>query len=126
MDIGISWEKLVTMASREVEKTVRALPPELRTEAEQVPVLYEAVPSAALQAEGIEADTLGLFTGGAFPDGETNRDPLPTQITLYLENLWELAEGDVEIYREEVRITLMHELGHYLGLDEEDLDERGL
>lgn len=126
MDQGITWEKLLSMASREVEKTIRALPPELRTEAEKVPVLYEEIPSEALQAEGIEADTLGLFTGGALPDSESNRDPMPTQITLYLENLWELAEGDVDLYREEVRITLVHELGHYLGLDEDDLDERGL
>ena len=36
------------------------------------------------------------------------------------------VEGDEEEFRFEVRTTLMHELGHYLGLDEEELDERGL
>lgn len=126
MDTAIPWEKLLAIGSREVEKTVRALPPELRAEAEQVPVLYEPVPSEELQAEGFGLETLGLFTGGAFPDGETSSDPLPTEIILFLETLWKYAEGDEEIYRQEVRVTFMHELGHYLGLDEDDLEERGL
>ena len=33
---------------------------------------------------------------------------------------------DETTYRQEVRTTLLHELGHYLGLDEDDLDDRGL
>jgi predicted Zn-dependent protease with MMP-like domain len=45
---------------------------------------------------------------------------------LYLENILELSEGDVEFFREDVRDTFLHELGHYLGLDEDDLTERGL
>jgi predicted Zn-dependent protease with MMP-like domain len=35
----------------------------------------------------------------------------------------EAVESD---FREEVRITFLHELGHYLGLNEEDISERGL
>ena len=34
--------------------------------------------------------------------------------------------GDEADYKEEVRITYFHELGHYLGLEEDDLEERGL
>lgn len=51
---------------------------------------------------------------------------MPPQIILFLENIWEYAEGDAGVYRVEVRTTLLHELGHYLGLDEDDLAERGL
>ncbi|MBL9126699.1 MAG: metallopeptidase family protein, partial [Verrucomicrobiales bacterium] len=47
-------------------------------------------------------------------------------ILLFLENLWEFVEGDSDGYYEEVRTTYLHELGHYLGLDEIDLEERGL
>jgi predicted Zn-dependent protease with MMP-like domain len=43
-----------------------------------------------------------------------------------LENLRDFAEGDEVIFREEVRTTFLHELGHYLGLDEDELTERGL
>ncbi len=52
--------------------------------------------------------------------------PLPPQIILFLENLWDLAEADQEIFRDEVHTTYLHELGHYLGLDEDDLFDRGL
>jgi len=51
---------------------------------------------------------------------------MPPQIILFLENLWDFAEGDEEMFREEVATTLLHELGHYLGLDEDDLTDRGL
>src|SRR5258705_3706004 len=36
--------------------------------------------------------------------------PLPAQIILFLQNIWELAEGDEKIFREEIRTTLLHEL----------------
>ena len=52
--------------------------------------------------------------------------PLPPGIILFLRNLWDLAEGDEPFYRAEVRTTYLHELGHFLGLDELDLEERGL
>ena len=92
--------------------------------AEKLPVIFEPHPNADLQADGIEADTLGLFTGAEFADEETL--PLPPQIILFLENIWEFAEGDEEVFRNEIRTTFLHELGHYLGLDEDDLTGRGL
>ncbi len=52
--------------------------------------------------------------------------PLPPQIILFLENLWDQAEGDEDLFCDEVHTTCLHELGHYLGLDEDDLCERGL
>ena len=69
-------------------------------------------------------DTLGLFTGAEF--AEENDVPLPPQIILFLENIWGLVETDEKHFCDEVRTTYLHELGHYLGLDEEELTERGL
>jgi predicted Zn-dependent protease with MMP-like domain len=51
---------------------------------------------------------------------------MPPQIILFLDNLWDFADRDEGVFRQEVRTTLLHELGHYLGLDEDDLTERGL
>ena len=51
---------------------------------------------------------------------------MPPQIILFLENLWEISDGDEAVFRDEIRTTYMHELGHYLGLDEDDLYDRGL
>ena len=91
-----------------------------------MPVSFERQPDQALRNDGIEPDTLGLFVGEPYSDIGTTTDPLPAQIILFLENIRDAAEGDEAVYREEVRATLLHELGHYLGLDETDLDERGL
>jgi predicted Zn-dependent protease with MMP-like domain len=122
----IAWEQLNQLARAEVAATLAALPGPLRTRAQPLPVTYERVPSTALQADGIEADTLGLFTGPAFGEEELCASPLPPQIVLFLENLWDFAEGDEELFCDEVRTTYLHELGHYLGLDEDELTERGL
>jgi len=118
------WKKLRRLALAEVEATVEALPRPLRERAAKLPVTFERLPNAGLQADGIEADTLGLFTGAEF--AEEGNVPMPPQIILFLENLWDFAEGDGEIFRDEVHTTYLHELGHYLGLDEDELTERGL
>ena len=122
--MNLDWEKLCVLASAEVEKTLLALPKPLRERAEKLPVTLERQPNAGLQADGIEPDTLGLFSGPEFADEENV--PMPPQIILFLENIWELAETDEKLFCEEVRTTFLHELGHYLGLDEDQLTERGL
>jgi predicted Zn-dependent protease with MMP-like domain len=122
--MGTDWKKLRELALTEVEATVAALPAPLRERAARLPVTFEHFPNDGLQADGIEADTLGLFTGAEF--AEEGNVPMPPQIILFLENLWDFAEGDEEVFREEVHTTYLHELGHYLGLDEDELTERGL
>ena len=112
------------LALTEVETTLEDLPKPLREEAQKLPVTFEHKPNAGLQADGIEADTLGLFTGANFAGGSA--EVLPAQIILFLGNLWELAEGDEKVFCDEVRTTFLHELGHFLGLDEDDLTKRGL
>ena len=111
---------------REVEATLKALPAALRERAKQVPVTFERVPNPGLEEDGIEPDTLGLFTGPEFADEEASASPLPPQIILFLENQWDQAEADEKRFQAEVRTTYLHELGHYLGLDEQDLIGRGL
>jgi len=118
------WSHLLSAARAEVEGTLAALPEPLRVQAATLPVTYERRPSASLLAEGSDPDLLGLFIGAALD--EPMDSPLPPQIILFLDNLWEFSDGDDEIYREEIQITYLHELGHYLGLDEIDLEERGL
>jgi predicted Zn-dependent protease with MMP-like domain len=122
--LNLDWERLCVAAAAEVGATLAALPKPLRERAEKLPVTLERRPNLELQADGIEADTLGLFTGAEL--AEEGDVPLPSQIILFLENLWEFAEGDEVVFRAEVRTTFLHELGHYLGLDEDELTERGL
>jgi predicted Zn-dependent protease with MMP-like domain len=114
--------RLAQMASEVVAATQRELPPEIVAVAREVPVLFEGRPGADLLAEGFEADILGLFSGAPHGSGESE----PPQIYLYTANLWDFAEGDVDGFRDEVRLTYLHELGHFLGWDEDQLAARGL
>ena len=118
------WQHLRTLALEEVEATLAELPPALRQEAVRLPITFERRPSAGLRADGIEEDSLGLFVGPDF--AEEGHVPMPPQIILFLENLWDFSEADEGIFLEEVRTTLLHELGHFLGLDEDGLYDRDL
>jgi predicted Zn-dependent protease with MMP-like domain len=120
------WKKLDALARAEVQATLAALPAPLRERAQALPVTFERRPNAALCRDGIESETLGLFVGPEFAYEESSASPLPPQIILFLDNLWDQAEADEDIFREEVHTTFLHELGHYLGLDEDDLFDRGL
>ncbi len=117
---------LARAAAEVVGATQRQLPPDLRALARDVPVHYEAVPAADVLADGFPADILGLFVGSAHGAELEQTNPAPPQILLYLENLRDFAEGDEEVFREECRLTYLHELGHYFGWDEDDLTARGL
>lgn len=123
----MDFPQLTAIAQQVVAAAQRRLPSEIRAAAAAVPVCFEPVPNEAILAEGWEADILGLFVGhehgGELTEGGP---PLPPQILLFLENLWDFAEGDPGIYRDEVRLTYLHELGHYLGWDEEEVARRGL
>ena len=120
-----NWPRLLSLAEGEVTDVLQGLAPALRKQAERVTVIYERKPSRKLIADGNEEDTLGLFVGSDYAE-ELHAAPVPQQIILYLENIWDMAEGDEEFFLEDVRDTLLHELGHYLGLDEDDLTNRGL
>ena len=122
--MNFDFQRAQELALREIELTLSELPPPLQEEARRLPVTFDSVPNAGLQVDGIQSDTLGLFTGAEFADG--GETVLPSQIILFLENLWELAEGEEKAFAAEVHTTFMHELGHFFGLDEDDLTERGL
>ncbi len=120
------WTWLLKTAHDEVAATLRALPAELRRHAAPLPVSYEPWPSDELVEDGLDPDLLGLFVGDGIGVADGEQSPLPRQVFLFLENLWDFAEGDPKTYRDEVRITYIHEFGHYLGLDEDELEARGL
>ncbi|MEO7599521.1 MAG: metallopeptidase family protein [Opitutus sp.] len=119
-------DELTVIAADVVATTQRKLPRELRSLATAVPVHYHALPGEDVLADGFPDDILGLFSGPSHGSETEPTHPTPPQIVLYLENLWDFAEGDGGVFREETRVTYLHELGHYFGWDEEDLAARGL
>lgn len=117
---------LELVAQQVIEETLAGLPSHLRLQAGPLPVTLLPIPEPELVADGVAEDTLGLFVGGEFGPGGDSPNPLPAQILLFLDNLWDFADGDWDRFRTEVRTTYLHELGHFLGLDEGELDARGL
>lgn len=121
---GRVYGRLQKAAEEEVLALVRALPAELRSRVQAIPVQCLPKPTRAQVRAGVDPDLMGLFEGRAFVDDAT--DPLPPTVFLFLENIYEESGHDPEIYRDEVRRTLLHEIGHYLGLDEDGLLSRDM
>jgi len=111
-----------------VEKTLDGLPPHIREAIGNVAVIVEDYPARWVVDDGIaDPRILGLFMGSdlategsveAVHDG-------PARIYLYRWNI-ERACTTLEEVEREIHITVLHEIGHYLGLDEEELEARGL
>lgn len=111
-----------------VGRAVQSLPPKFLERLENVEVVVEDEPTDEdLELAGIEpgGTLLGLYQG--VPQSERGSwygNILPDRIVIYQRPTEEVAGNRREI-REEIRITLMHEIGHHFGLDEDALSEAG-
>ena len=108
---------LQSVAEDEVVQTLAGLPEELRMRATSVPIVYDSRSLEALDDDDL-TDTLGLFVGENLLEAGQGSGGVPPHIILFLSNLWFEADEVETVYRKEVRTTLLHELGHYLGLEE--------
>lgn len=121
---GMDFETLSRWANEELEALIKILPDDVRAAAGKVPVSMEENPGGGAFDGELAGDELGLFEG---PTADEEADPaeLP-RIRLFLANLWDWVEQDEQDFRDEVGTTFLHELGHYLGWDEDEVNERGL
>jgi len=114
---------------RLVEEAIAELPDKVRRYLSNVAIAVEDYPQESQFGgdETVTPSVLGVFTGS--PIGEKGTfDPwshFPNNIILFQRNL-ENSVGSREELVEEIGITLLHEVGHFLGLDEDDLRERDL
>ena len=119
-------EQLERRVGEVVRRVIEELPPDLRTLAERVPVYCEWEMAEHWLEEGVADDSMGLFSGSALNE-PTDPDCLESpSITFFLAELWDYCGEDLPTFDEEVRITYIHEFGHYLGLSESELEARGL
>lgn len=123
---SVTFTRLKSLAIAEVAATVADLPAELQAHANRIPVHHYEWPTPEILGEEFEPDILGLFVGPPHGEDTGDRNDVPTEIILFLGNLWDYAEGDPDAFVEEVHITYLHELGHYFGWDEDDLAARDL
>lgn len=103
---------------RLVREAVETLPQELREELENVAVLVEDEPPEEWPEEG---ELLGLYHGISKKErGFWYGNVLPDRIVIYRKPL-ERMSRNLEDLRENVRQTVVHEVGHYFGFGEEEL-----
>jgi predicted Zn-dependent protease with MMP-like domain len=114
---------------QEVARVLDRLPRRFRIQLRNVEFVVEDRPSPELlQDEGLDPrfDTLyGIYQGVPLPDRSSFDLPLlPDKITIFAEPL--LRDfPDPEELREEIRLTVVHEIAHYFGMDEEEVEDLG-
>lgn len=122
-----------------LDEVVEELPARIQRMMEEVPVIVLDRPTPKMleelgeeMGEDLSEDVLaGLHSGISLTDRSVEHSGvLPEEIHLFREGVVELAGGwdqedAAERIREEIRITLLHEIGHHFGLDEDDLEELG-
>lgn len=108
-----------------VRRAYRQLPPAVIQALHNVDVIVEEWPGPAEQDLLEDGGTLyGLYHGIPLTDREGGGPALPDRITLYCQPIMQSCQTHAELVRE-IRITLWHEIGHYLGMDEDDLHRLG-
>ena len=106
-----------------VQEALDALPRELRERIANVEIAIEDEPPPG-------TSYLGLYQGipltrrGAGYGAPLYNAALPDKITIFRRPLQRSFPDDQEL-QEEIRITVLHELAHYFGIDEDRLDELG-
>ena len=116
------WVSLEKLALSAVEKAQYALPVELKKLADELPVIFRRWHPDAKGPDDEASETLGEYL--SFEDNRVSEENGP--IALYLGAIQRYSLEENLDFAEEVRITYLHELGHHLGWDEEDLANRNL
>ena len=106
-----------------VEEALDSLPQEFRSRIKNVAILVEDFPpsQSSLQPGQQRRLLLGIFHGVAATKKSVFDLPTgPAHIVLYQKNIEAVCSSEAEV-RHQIRQTLMHELGHYFGMTEEQL-----
>lgn len=119
---GVASPREVDHVEAVARQVLSALPEPFQGRLAHVPVMLERRPSRALVEEGFDPRALGLFEGGT--DGSPDAT-MPSRIVLFTCNLLAEYPEEPEL-SEQIEVTLLHEVGHFFGLDEDDMARLGL
>lgn len=126
MPYRISRKEFEALAERALE----SLPEEYKGYFSNIAILIEDYPgSAELNRVNVKKELLlGLFSGVPYPRKGGFFDipyPLPDKIILFQKNIERICSTEKELI-EQIRKTIVHEVGHYFGLSEKDLRGYGV
>lgn len=105
------------------------LPKEFREQLNNVEIVVQRRPSKRqlreMELDEHEEVLYGLYEGTPLPDRSAFDPPiLPDKITLFFEPLIEDFPDPGEL-REQIRLTVLHEIAHYFGMDDEEIEKLG-
>jgi predicted Zn-dependent protease with MMP-like domain len=107
---------------RLVAQALDGLPPRFAERLRNVAVMVEAKPSHEIASE-LGGDILGLYQGASeFEQSPMAAYEMPEIIVIYQQNIESICRTDEEIV-EEVRKTVIHEIGHHFGLSDVDMEQ---
>jgi predicted Zn-dependent protease with MMP-like domain len=111
---------------RAVESALAEVPPAFREYLENVVIEVQRRPTRQLMAEyDVPGDLLGLYMGVPLEEASRERaSPLPDRIVIFRDNLCAMCDTREELV-DEIRITVLHEIGHHFGMDEDQLEALG-
>jgi predicted Zn-dependent protease with MMP-like domain len=114
---------------KEVARILDKLPRRFREQLHNLEIVVEERPSEELlRSEGLDprCDTLyGIYEGIPLPERSVLDLPLlPDKITIFAEPLLEDFPDPQEL-REEIRLTVIHEIAHYFGMDDDEIEDLG-
>lgn len=127
-------DRLRDVFDLKLEEVLAALPQRVHDLIAEVPLHVEDYPpNVVLRELGISdrGQLCGLFTGVAIGDQSVMHPPFaPNAVTIYREGIMNAAHDEAgelterELKRQ-IRITILHELAHHHGIDDDELDEMG-
>ena len=100
-----------------VEQALDGLPPAFRERLTNVAIIVEDLPPPGIEKQGL---LLGLFHGVPRTEKSVFYSTPPDHIYLYQRNIEAISRSEADV-RRQIRDTLLHEVGHYFGLSEEEL-----
>jgi predicted Zn-dependent protease with MMP-like domain len=112
---------------RLVEEAVASLPAEIRAKMDNVVLIVEDYPASCRtrRPHGDRPLLLGLYEGQPLTERDSSYGMVfPDRITIYQRNVEAVCRSDAEI-REEVRLTVWHEIAHHFGIDDQRLHDLG-
>jgi predicted Zn-dependent protease with MMP-like domain len=121
---GVGSKSELDFIERVAEEVLEGVPEEFAERLRGVPIVLEPRPSQGIVAEGFDPRAFGLFEG--LEDGQSDGLALaPTRIVLFCSNLLTAFPDDDDL-AEQIEITILHEVGHFFGLDEDGVARLGL
>ena len=112
---NLPWDRLYGQVEKVIDRTIESLPGPIRDQARKIQTVLDKWPPD-------DDEMLGQLHGFCPDHVSETLGPL----FIFVGPLYLFCEEENLEFEEEVRITYLHELGHFLGLDEDDLADRGL